>query len=142
MDPWGGYYFDGNDYWTNEKVIDWWAKFEDIVTYMIDRYQDEFQLPTNPHNRLWDFGEGVKEMHFFGPIKPLPENYKAALDFYQNDIKNYLEWYMEYNNGSYIQLDEFEYDWSRKDKLDADLKVFNPKPRDLIAEYKKSQDKI
>jgi len=139
VDPLGGYYIDGNKYWTNEKIIEWWGKFEFVIDYMVDRYEEELRLPANPHNSLWDFGNGVKEMHLFGPIEPLPQNYKSALDFYQFDIKKYLEWYMEFNNGVAIKLDEIDYNWNKKLELDKQIKTFNPKTRSLIDEYNKNE---
>ena len=144
-DPFGGYYFDGNDYWTNERIIKWWAKIESVIVYMINRYEEELQLPLNAHNSIYDFGKGPEESHFFGPTTPMPENYKHALDFYQYDLKNYLEWYMEINNGLTIELVELKFDWSRKDELDNKLKTFNPYRRNLIEEYEKvnhQHDKI
>ncbi len=140
VDPLGGYYIDGNKYWTNEKIIEWWEKIESIIDYMVNRYEEELQLPSNPHNRLYDFGKGLKEAHFFGPIKPLPQNYKSALDFYQYDIKNYLEWYTTFNNGISIELKKVDYNWDKKIELDELLKTFNPERRDLLEEYKKSKD--
>lgn len=140
VDPLGGYYIDGNKYWTNEKIIEWWEKIESIIDYMIHRYEEELQLPSNPHGTLYDFGKGLEETHFFRPIKSLPENYKAALDFYQYGIKNYLEWYMKFNNGESIELRKVEYNWDKKTELDKTLKSFNPERRNLFDEYKKSKD--
>ncbi len=139
VDPLGGYYIDGNKYWTNEKVIEWWGKIESVIDYMIVRYDEELKLPANPHNSLWDFGDGVKQIQLYGPPKPLPENYKSALDFYQFDIKNYLEWYMKLNNGLSIKLDDIDYNWDKKMELDEKLKTFNPKIKDLIKEYNNTQ---
>ena len=127
IDPFGGYYIDGNEYWTNEKIVEWWEKGESIIDNMVDRYDKELKLSSNPHNSLWDFGKGIKEIHLLGPIEPLPENYKSALDFYQFDLKDYLEWYMKTNNGLSIKLDNNNYNWDRKMKLDEKLKGFNPK---------------
>lgn len=140
-DPFGSYYFNGNYYWTNQRIIKWWSKIESIIDYMILRYQEELKLPSNPHNTLYDFGEGIVEAHFYGPSDPLPKNYKSALDFYQNELKEYLEWYMEYNNGSSVELDILDYDWTNKKKLDEELKKFNPVKRDLIKEHNQNQEK-
>jgi hypothetical protein len=140
VDPLSGYYIDGNKYWTKEKIIEWWEKIESVIDYMVNRYEKELQLPSNPHNRLYDFGKGLEEAHFYGPIEPLPKNYKAALDFYQYEIKNYLEWYMKLNNGKTIELRKVEYNWSKKIKLDNMHKTFNPKRLDLFEEYKKSKE--
>jgi len=141
-EPFGAYYIDGNEYWTNEKIVKWWNKIESIIDYMVDRYDEELKLPANPHNSLWDFGNGIEEMHFFGPMEPLPENYKSALDFYRFELKDYLEWYMKTNNGLSIKLDDINYNWGRKMKLDEKLKNFTPKRRDLINEYLLAQSKL
>jgi hypothetical protein len=140
VDPYGGYYFDGNIFWTNERIVEWWNKVDIIITYMIDRYEKELQLPANPHNRLYDFGKGLGEAHFFGPIKPVPENYKSALEFYQFDIRKYLEWYMEFNNGIAVKIDEIVFDWNKKKELDEKLKTFNPQVKNLIEEYNKGNN--
>lgn len=139
-DPLDGFFIDGNTYWTNDKIIKWWSKTDTIITYMIDRYSEELQLPANPHNSLWDLGNGPQEMHLYGPEKPLPQNYKSALDFYQFELKNYLEWYMEFNNGSSITLPELDYKWDTKIDLDEKLKDFKPKTKNLINEYENSQN--
>jgi hypothetical protein len=141
IDPLGGYYINGNEYWTNEIIVEWWGKVESIIDYMVDRYDDELKLYSNPHNSLWGFGNGIKEMHLFGPTKPLPENYKSALDFYQFGLKNYLEWYMKTNNGLSFTLHENNYNWDRKLKLDEKRKTFSPQKRDLVAEYHQEQSK-
>ncbi|MEH0154112.1 hypothetical protein V6R21_08170 [Limibacter armeniacum] len=138
IDPFGGYYFDGNNYWTNERIITWWSKIEIVIEYMIDRYEEELQLPLNAHNTLFDFGKGPEEAHFFGPVTPMPENYKSALDFYQTELKNYLEWYMVTNNKSAAKLNELDFNWSEKVELDKKLKNFNPQTRDLVRELPKS----
>ena len=70
----------------------------------------------------------------------MPENYKSALDFYQYDLKKYLEWYMEINNGVKSNLNELNFTWDRKLELDEKLKAFTPKRRNLIEEYEKSRD--
>lgn len=138
VDPFGGYYFDGNDYWTNERIITWWSRIDTVIEYMINRYAEELQLPLNAHNTLVDFGKGLEEAHFFGPYVPMPQNYKSALDFYQTELKNYLEWYLVTNNESVVKLNELDYDWSEKIELDEKLKTFNPQTRDLVREYQHS----
>lgn len=121
VDPWDGYFLDGNSYWTNEHILNWWAGIKKIVDYMVVRYEEELKLPKNPHNTIWDFGDGTKEMHLYGPSTPLPVNYKAALDFYQYGLKNYLEWYSKINNGQTVQIQNLEYNWDKKLELDKKL---------------------
>ncbi|KXX66739.1 hypothetical protein [Flammeovirga sp. SJP92] len=139
VDPFGGYYFDGNDYWTNERIINWWSRIDTVIEYMTHRYEEELQLPLNAHNTLYDFGKGLEEAHFFGPTNPVPENYKSALDFYRHGLKEFLEWYMEYNNGSTVELDTLVHDWTYKEKLDKKLREFIPVKRDLLKEYNENQ---
>jgi hypothetical protein len=121
FNPLAGYYFDGNKYWTNKRIVKWWNGIETVINYMVERYDEELRLPTNPHRRLVDLGDGPKEIQLHGPGKPLPENYKSALDFYQYGIKEYLEWYMKINNGVTVNLQGVKYDWSRKLELDGNL---------------------
>jgi hypothetical protein len=135
VDPLGGYYVDGNQYWTNERIIKWWSQIDIIIDYMVERYSEELELPSNPHNSLWDGGGGLKEVHFFGPPTPLPYNYKALLDFYKYSLIDYLKWYMQYNNGSCQKLTELNYNWIRKEQLDKKLEVFNPQRKNLLEEY-------
>jgi hypothetical protein len=48
---------------------------------------------------------------------------------------------MKTNNGLSIKLDDNNYNWDRKMKLDEKLRNFNPQKRDLINEYHQEQSK-
>lgn len=106
IDPFGAYYFDGNRNWTTELIIEWWRKSDERVNYILDRYQDELNLPA------------ILDRTLYGPREPIPKNYKNWLDFYQKGMKEYLEWYILKLNNEEIILDDFSFDWSRKNRLD------------------------
>lgn len=141
VDPFGAYYIDGNQYWTNERIIDWWSKFDKVIDYMVGLYSKELKLPSNPHESLWNFNGKIEVMHLFGPSVPIPLNYKCALDFYQNGLKEYLEWYMKFNSNETIKLKTLDYDWSKKEMLDLELLNFNPQKKELLKEYLEQQEK-
>lgn len=105
-DPFGSYYFDGNENWTTELINDWWSKSNQRVEFVLGLYKDELALPDIPDRPL------------YGPSKPIPENYKNWLDFYQNGMKEYLEWYIFKLSNQPAKLDSFDLDWTKKDKLD------------------------
>lgn len=90
------------------------------MDYITDRYEEELALPDHqPHATSWKIGEKIYTGQLFGPIRPVPENYKSWLDFYQNGMKGYLEWYIFQIHQKQYTLPSFEYDWQRKQALDA-----------------------
>jgi hypothetical protein len=109
VDPFGAYYFDGNQNWTTSLIIEWWQKSNERVNYILDRYHDELNLPAILYRPL------------YGPRKPIPENYKNWLEFYRKGMKEYLEWYILKLSNQGIILNTFSFDWTRKNKLDAVL---------------------
>jgi hypothetical protein len=118
VDPFGAYYFDGNQHWNKENILDWWGKSEERVNYIIERYADELNLPTHPHITSWRIGGEVFTGQLFGPSRPIPENYKYWLDFYQLQMKGYLEWYIYKLYDQTVYLPPFNFDWTRKENLD------------------------
>ncbi len=106
VDPFGEYYFDGNQNWTKELINDWWLEIEERVAYVCDRYEEELTAPAEPQ-----FGR-----------RPIPENYKNWLDFYQNGLKKYLEWYISKICNQQTILRDINVDWTRKNRLDDVLK--------------------
>jgi len=121
IDPFGAYYFDGNRHWTTELIIEWWRKSDERVNYILDRYEDELNLPA------------ILDRTIYGPREPIPKNYKNWLDFYQKGMKEYLEWYILKLSNQEIILEDFSFDWSRKIMLDAKwfrrLRFFGVRPR-------------
>ena len=113
IDPYDAYYFDGNKNWTSKLIIDWWSKSHERITYILDCYQYELNLPD------------ILDRPLYGPRIPIPENYKNWLDFYQSGLKEYLEWYMTKINTYPVTLNELNFDWTRKNKLDNFLKSKN-----------------
>jgi hypothetical protein len=109
IDPFDAYYFDGNTNWTTELIHQWWAKSKERITYILDNYEHEIKLPD------------ILDRPLYGPRNPIPENYKSWLDFYQNDMKNYLEWYSFKLSGQQAALAELNVDWKRKEELDKVL---------------------
>lgn len=110
VDPYDAYYFDGNKNWTSKLIIDWWSKSQERITYILDCYQYELNLPD------------ILDRPLYGPRIPIPENYKNWLDFYQSGMKEYLGWYMSKISTQSVTLNELNFDWTRKDKLDNLLK--------------------
>lgn len=111
VDPYSSYYFDGNKNWTSKLIIDWWLKSNERITYIIDCYQYELNLPD------------ILDRPLYGPREPIPENYKNWLDFYQSGMKEYLEWYISKISTPLVTLTELDFDWTRKDELDNLLKL-------------------
>lgn len=93
----------------NEFAV-WWQKSNERVNYILDRYHDELNLPV------------ILDRPFYGPRERIPENYKSWLDFYQKGMKAYLEWYILKLSNQEIILNEFSFDWTRKNRLDDILK--------------------
>ena len=110
VDPFGAYYFDGNQYWNTELIVDWWSKSNERIAYILERYCDELNLPD------------VLDRPLYGPRNPIPENYKSWLDFYQNGMKAYLEWYILKLSNKQTKLEDIKFDWTRKFEFDNLLK--------------------
>ncbi|MBF4484014.1 hypothetical protein [Flavobacterium sp. CSZ] len=110
IDPYDAYYFDGNKNWTSKLIIDWWSKSQERITYILDCYQCELNLPD------------ILDRPLYGPRIAIPENYKNWLDFYQSGMKEYLEWYISKIDIQLVTLTELNFDWTRKDELDNLLK--------------------
>ena len=108
------YFYDGNENWTKELIIDWWSKSEERIACILELYDKELNLPEVPDELS------------FGDIEPIPQNYKNWLHFYQNGMKEYLEWYIFRLCGQQIELNDLHIDWSRKagfDKLVEEREV-------------------
>lgn len=121
VDPFGAYYFDGNENWNNENIVGWWNKSEERVNYIIDKYNDELNLPDKPS---WKIGSEIFTHPDYEPSRPVPENYKYWLDVYQFEMKIYLEWYIFKLCGNKSILPTFDFDWAKREELD---KLFNAK---------------
>ena len=122
-DPFGSYYFDGNQNWNFENIITWYNQSEDRINYIVDRYREELRLPLHqPHICSWKIGNEIFTGQLYGPPKSVPENYKSWLDFYQFGLKNYLEWYVYQLESRKVNLPSLNYDWTIKDELDSYLK--------------------
>jgi hypothetical protein len=107
IDPFGAYYFDGNLNWTKELITEWWLKSSSRINFVVALYNDELKLPD------------ILDRPLYGPREPIPENYKNWLDFYQNGMKEYLEWYIFKLSGRKSTLDNLSFDWTLKSKLDT-----------------------
>jgi len=123
-DPMGAYYFDGNQNWNDENIAMWWSKSEERIAYVIDNYRNELDLPAQPHINSWKIGGKLFTGQLYGPPRPIPENYKCWLDFYQFKMKEYLEWYILRISGQAVMLPALNFDWTRREELD---KIFNYK---------------
>ena len=123
-DPLGSYYFDGNQNWNWKNIASWWDRSQERINYIIDRYNEELNLPEKPHITSWKIGDKIYSGQLYGPPRPIPENYKYWLDFYQFEMKGYLEWYIFKIHGEIIVLPTLDFDWTRKQELD---KLFNTK---------------
>jgi hypothetical protein len=100
------YFYDGNENWTKELIISWWSKSEERVACILELYDRELNLPPVPDELS------------FGDIEPIPVNYKNWLDFYQNGMKEYLEWYIFRLCGEQMELNDINIDWSKKEGFD------------------------
>jgi hypothetical protein len=100
------YFYDGNENWTKELIIDWWSKSDVRIACILELYDREINLPEVPDELS------------FGDIEPIPENYRNWLDFYQNGMKEYLEWYIFKLCGLQMELNDINIDWSRKEGFD------------------------
>jgi hypothetical protein len=110
IDPYGAYYFDGNENWTEEQIIEWWEESDKRIEYILALYRDELSLPD------------ILDRPLYGPREPIPENYKNWLDFYQNGMKEYLEWYIHKLCRKQTAISNLGFDWRRKEELDTLLK--------------------
>ena len=106
IDPFGSYYFDGNKNWNKTNILDWWNNSEERVSYILDNYKAELNLPD------------ILDRPLYGPRQPIPENYKFWLDFYQYGMKEYLEWYLSKIHNQTIHLPKLSFDWTRRNELD------------------------
>src|SRR5687767_8487457 len=111
MDPLDAYFFDGNENWTKELIIQWWSKSEERVAAILALYDREINLP-----QVEVPDEPSEET--IEAIEPIPDNYKNWLDFYQNGMKEYLEWYIFKLCGQQMELSDINFDWSKKEKFD------------------------
>ncbi|OOQ61740.1 hypothetical protein [Mucilaginibacter pedocola] len=109
VDPFGAYYFDGSRHWNINLIIEWWEKSDERLKYILERYLDELNLPK------------ILNRPLYGPRSPIPENYKNWLDFYQNGMKEYLEWYIFKLSKQELVLKNLDFDWTRKKELDEIL---------------------
>lgn len=100
------YFYDGNENWTKELIINWWSKSEERIACILDLYYREMNLPEVPDELS------------FGDIEPIPQNYRHWLDFYQNGMKEYLEWYIFKLCGEQMELNDLHIDWSGKERFD------------------------
>lgn len=102
VDPFDSYFFDGTAHWTNAGISHWWSKSEERILFILDRYKEELHLTPAMLNPL------------FGPRRPVPDNYKYWLDFYQFGMKEYLEWYITIISNQRISLTALEFDWTKR----------------------------
>ena len=112
VDPFGAYYFGGNESWTKELIQEWWSKSDKRIAYILDLYECELHLP-----------EVILDRPLYGPRESIPDNYKNWLDFYQTGMKEYLEWYIFKLTNQKINLAKFIFDWTRKQLLDDKFKA-------------------
>jgi hypothetical protein len=110
VDPSDAYFYDGNENWTKELIINWWSKSDVRIACILELYYREINVP--------EADEPSDEA-----IEPIPENYKNWLDFYQNGMKEYLEWYIFRLCGQQMELNDLHIDWSRKADFDKLLNV-------------------
>lgn len=112
IDPFASYYFDGNQNWTETLIRRWWSKSHERIAYILELYEHELHLP-----------EVIVDRPLYGPRERIPDNYKNWLDFYQNEMKEYLEWYIFKLTNQNIILTELNFDWSKKKHLDEKLEL-------------------
>ncbi len=106
VDPFDSYYFDGNKNWNKTNVLKWWNKSEERISYILDNYKVELNLPD------------ILDRPLYGPRQPIPENYKFWLDFYQYGMKEYLEWYIRKIHNQTIHLPQLSFDWTMRNEFD------------------------
>ncbi len=112
VDPYGEYYFDGNKHWNSKNIILWWGNSEKRITEILKNYREELMLPSN-----------IDELRpLYGPRNPIPQNYLDWLDFYRFEMKNYLEWYIEFLEEIKIELPILNFDWSKKEEIEKKFK--------------------
>jgi hypothetical protein len=109
-DPFEAYFFDGNLNWNQDSILSWWDKSWVRISYIIELYKKELELPIQEDITAW--------------MRPMPENFKAWLDFYQLGMKDYLEWYVyKIENKQIINLPPLKFDWTIKEELDIVFKI-------------------
>jgi len=106
IDPLDSYYFGGNAKWDKSNIIKWWQKSDERISYILERYKEELNLPDPLYRPL------------YGPRKAIPENYKYWLDYYQFSMKEYLEWYIYKIHGLTIDLPTLSFDWTNRNEFD------------------------
>lgn len=106
-DPFSQYYCDGNDYWNRSNVTEWWENSPDRISYILKLYKDELNIP-------------IRQPIPYDP--PKPQTFHYWLDFYQHNMKSYLEWYINRLHREFIDLPAIDYEWSKKEELDSILK--------------------
>ncbi len=106
LDDFAGYYFNGNNCWNKDNIIAWWQKSEERIMTILELYKQELHLPQKAYEDYDIFQ------------RPAPENYKRWLDFYQEGMKTYLEWYIYKLSNNKIALPELMFDWRLKEQLD------------------------
>ena len=99
LDDFAGYYFNGNNCWNKDNIIAWWQKSEERIMTILELYKQELHLPQKAY----------EDDDIFQ--RPAPENYKRWLDFYQEGMKTYLEWYIYKLSNNKIVLPELLFDW-------------------------------
>ena len=106
LDDFNGYFFNGNSCWNEDNIVTWWQKSEERVKAILELYLQELYLP----KRAYEDDDIFQ--------RPAPENYKRWLDFYQEGMKTYLEWYISKISNIEVELPELKFDWTIKEKLD------------------------
>ena len=94
-EPCEGYSFVGAKFWTLEKIKFWWSHIEDIASHIKIMRDRELSFGSgDPHKSLWNLGGEIKELHLYGPMSAIPENYQNWLTYYQsgeleNDVQRF-----------------------------------------------------
>ena len=110
LDDFAVYHFDGNIHWNKANIMDWWDKSEDRILQIIESYKQELYLPQRASHQTQEDYQ-----------RPIPENFKYWLDFYQFGMKHYLEWYIQKQENETVTLPDLMFDWTIKEKLDKIL---------------------
>lgn len=101
---------DGNENWNSFNILQWWNRSQERVNYILERYKEGLNLPT-------DLQKGLNM-----PVDPVCINYRNWLDFYQFGMKEYLEWYITKINSQVVNIPSLNFDWAKKDEYDLLLK--------------------
>lgn len=121
-DPFDGYFFDGNKNWNMKNISSWWSDSQKRIDTIIELYMEVLIVPEI--QQVKSRKAGTKGFFAGNLIKPISQNYKNWLDFYQHEMKGYLEWYIYKIEKEKVKLPELNYDWKRKQELD---KIFKQK---------------